>query len=193
MSFILRPYQTEMVSRTREKLRTNKAVLLQAPTGAGKTAIGANMVDSAVKKNNTCFFIVHRQELIEQTMEAFTKQEIPFGVVAAGYYPSPYQPVQICSIGTLKNRIDKLPIRPKVILWDECHHVAAGGWAKVFHGYSEAQHIGLSATPERLDGQGLGEWFDAMVVGPSIRWLIVKVTWWIINCSALILRRICRR
>lgn len=62
--------------------------------------------------------------------------------------------------------------RPKLIVWDECAHIAAQSWAKIHSEFPEAFHIGLTATPLRLDGKGLGEYFDKIVKGPSVSWLI---------------------
>jgi superfamily II DNA or RNA helicase len=61
---------------------------------------------------------------------------------------------------------------PDLIVWDECHHIAAGSWSSIFARYSRARHVGLSATPVRLDGKGLGDHFDEMVRGPTVRELI---------------------
>lgn len=74
--------------------------------------------------------------------------------------------VQVCSVDTLKNRIDKLK-EPKVVIWDECHHIGAAGWAAIMAAWPNAYHIGLTGTPWRLDGTGLGKYFDEMVIGPS--------------------------
>ncbi|MCK5641208.1 MAG: DEAD/DEAH box helicase family protein, partial [Gammaproteobacteria bacterium] len=71
----------------------------------------------------------------------------------------------------LKNRIGTVP-RGDLVIWDEAHHLAAAGWARVHQEWSESHHIGLTATPQRLDGKGLGTWFSALVQGPSTAWLI---------------------
>lgn len=173
MSFTLRPYQEKMVQEARKALRTNQGVLMQAATGAGKTAIGANILGNAVRKERTCLFIVHRQELIEQSIEAFDLEKIPHGVVAAGYHPDLYQPVQICSIDTLKRRLHKIRF-PDLVVYDECHHMAAAGWTAVYDYFAKAKHIGLSATPQRLDGKSLGRYFGHMVNGPPIAELIAE-------------------
>jgi superfamily II DNA or RNA helicase len=79
--------------------------------------------------------------------------------------------VNVCSIDTLKTRL--LVVKePKVAIWDECHHMGAKGWQLVQAAWPNAKHIGLSATPWRLDGTGLGDFFDVMVQGPSVAWLI---------------------
>lgn len=169
--FILRPNQADVVQKARIALRTNKAVLLQAPTGFGKTAVGAHILGSAVSKKRHSLFIVHRRELIDQSIEAFDKEGIPHGTIAASYYAKPYEPVQICSIDTLKRRLHKIK-QPDLIIWDEAHHMGAAGWEKVFNFFGSAKHIALTATPQRLDGKGLGKYFTHMVLGPRISELI---------------------
>jgi len=171
MTIQLRGYQNDMLGETRAALRQHRAVLMQAPTGAGKTALAATMLGNASSKGVYSLFNVHRLELIEQSAETFERVGIPYGIIAAGFTPNPYAPVQICSIPTLKNRVHRLPRKPGLIVWDECHHVAAAGWSAIF-GAFDAKHVGLSATPTRLDGRGLGSWFQHMVRGPSVAWLI---------------------
>lgn len=172
MSLILRPYQSELIARTRTLMSKGvRSVLLQAPTGSGKTALTAHMLSNAARKNKTSWFIVHRTELLEQSNIAFRKQGIFHGFVAAGFYEQPRASVHICSINTLVNRFKRLP-RPDLIVWDECHRQAAASWAKVYEHFKDAYHIGLSATPVRLDGKGLGQFYQEMVSGPSVKWLI---------------------
>lgn len=171
MSVILRPYQNTMIGEARVGLRDHSGVLIQAATGAGKTAIGAHLVGNCVRKEKSALFIVHRQELIEQTIGAFEKDDIPHGVVAAGFHPDYHQPVQICSIDTLKRRLDRVR-RPDLVIFDEAHHMAAAGWSYVYNHWQLAKKVGLSATPQRLDGKGLGKYFGKMVNGPPISWLI---------------------
>lgn len=166
-----REFQTNIINNTRKSLRTNRNVLIQAPTGAGKTVIATIISDSVVKKGNLLYFICHRQELIEQTAKTFAKNGIAFSFIASGYSYNPQCKVQICSIDTLKNRYERLP-KPSVAIWDECHHLGAAGWSKVHGFYDTTYHIGLSATPQRLDGKGLGKWFDDMIIETSVAKLI---------------------
>lgn len=165
-------HQQALIDDTRLRLRTGlRAILLQIATGGGKTVMGAFVIKSASGKGKTCWFIVHRRELIKQTCATFADVGIPHGVVSAGAAMMRTARVQVCGIDTLRNRMDKLPA-PDVIVWDECHHLAAAGWAAVRERYPAAIHVGLSATPQRLDGRGLRPWFDDMVCGPSPAWLI---------------------
>lgn len=171
MSVILRDYQEDMIVRAREKMRRKRRILYQLPTGGGKTAIAAFMIAEAVAKGKTVWFICHRAELVAGTSATLRKYGVPHGIIAAGYPMDTRQQVQVCSIDTLKNRMHQLA-HPDLIIWDECHHIAAAGWAGVMAAYPRAFHIGLSATPVRLDGKGLDEHFDEMICGPSMGWLM---------------------
>jgi superfamily II DNA or RNA helicase len=144
---------------------------MQAATGAGKTVMASNMLATCEAKGFRGFFICHRQELVDQTGKTFRKNDMPYGFIASGMRADYTQPIQICSIDTLKNRLDQVP-KPNLVIWDEAHHISANGWANTKAYFGEAKHIGLSATPERLDGRGLGEHFDMMVLGPEMSWLI---------------------
>ncbi len=168
----LRDYQLEMLEGAREELRAgNRSLILQAPTGAGKTALASSMIRGAVQRQHRIWFVVHRRELLRQSSIAFGDYGIPHGMVSAVSHMDKSQPVQICSIQTLARRLDRLP-GPSMIVWDEAHHLAAGTWSKVFALYPTAVHIGLTATPERLDGAGLDAYFRSIVCGPSVQWLI---------------------
>jgi DNA repair protein RadD len=168
----LRTYQDRAVQGVRAAFaRRIRNVLLQLPTGGGKTVIAAHITQTAVARRNLVYFIVHRKELVEQTSGTFRTAGIPHSFIAADYPYNPTCAVQVCSIDTLKNRLDKLP-PPNLAIMDEAHHVRAAGWQRVHRHWNKAWWLGLSATPERLDGKGLGTSFDEMVTGPSVRELI---------------------
>lgn len=153
----------------------NQCVLAQAATGFGKTAVGSFMIQSAVTKGKRTFFVVHRKELIEQTSKTFDRLGIEHGIIQSGKTYYPYLNVNICSIDTLKKRLDKVE-PPDFIIFDEAHHTGSKGWALVHAWAKEAGAfiIGLSATPWRLDRKGLDMYFDTMVKGPSVKWLIAN-------------------
>lgn len=169
----LRPYQEQIIAEAREHmLEGRKSILIQAPTGSGKTLLTAHMLKSAAEKNMASFFVVHRRELIKQSIRTFNQVGVHHGVLAAGFVEDDRHLVQICSVGTLARRLHQIRKRPRLIIWDESHHLAAGGWSKIQRNYPDAFHIGLTATPERLDGTGLGKWFEVMIEGPRVEWLI---------------------
>lgn len=169
----LRPYQQAVVDEVRLKFRLLRTVLLQMPTGAGKTITAGSILGSAAGKGNTGMFICNRIELVDQTAAAFDKLRINYGLIVPGVRPNPMAPVQLASIQTLQRRIAKGLIRsPRLVVWDECRSIAAAGWKSVYNHFNKAKHLGLDATPERLDGTGLGNFFEDMVPGPSYSELV---------------------
>lgn len=168
----LRGYQDELIHGARMNFRAGrKRVLIQLATGGGKTATACRMIKNAVMRGVRVWFCVHRRELAGQVMRALAREGIECGVVMSKQPMSPYAPVQVCSISTLIGRLERMP-PPGMIIFDECHHVAAGSWSVIAGAFPDAYQLGLSATPQRLDGAGLGHFFDAMVCGPSVAWLI---------------------
>jgi len=169
---VLRPYQTVIIDQARDLMQRGvRSMLIQSPTGSGKTLLTAHMLGTAASKGMSSWFTVHRRELVKQSIRTFNDVGIRFGVVAAGFFEAPRAPIQIASIQTLARRYQRLR-RPRLIIWDECHHIAAGSWAAIHKSLPDAFHIGLTATPERLDGKGLGDFFQEMINGPSVAWLI---------------------
>lgn len=168
-----RDYQSEMIGGVRACLRRVKRVLLQSPTGSGKTVIASFIISQTAARGEPAWFICHRAELVDGTSKTFHKYGITHGIIGGGYPLNLRQLVQVCSIDTLKNRLAHLAA-PRIAIIDEAHHCAAAGWAVVvawLHSHGTLI-IGLSATPERLDGKGLREHFDDMVLGPSVQWLM---------------------
>lgn len=167
----LRDYQVALIKQVRNLLKNHKSVLIQGSTGMGKTVLSSFMLKGLADQNKNGFFICHRRELIKQTDESFNEFGIDHAIISSGYKLDIQKPIQICSIGSLINRLQLLP-KPDFIIWDECHHVASASWKKIFDYFPEAHHIGLTATPQRLDGRSLGKFFEIMVQAPSMRELI---------------------
>jgi DNA repair protein RadD len=118
---------------------------------------------------------VHRQELIDQTCAALTAEGIKYGVIAAGCPENPTASVQVGMAQTLVNRLNQLT-GVRFLIIDEAHHVMAATWLAILNAEAGARVLGVTATPERLDGEGLGETFDALVIGPTVQELI-KEKW----------------
>lgn len=166
----LRPYQEEMLAKTREELKRHKRVLLQAPTGAGKTALTVFMMRRAAYQGKRSMFLVHQNELLSQTSRALWAQKLEHGMIAAGRGRS-RQPAQVASVQTLVRRLDQYEA-PDLIIIDECHRSASASYKTILEYWPGARVVGLTATPERTDGKGLDDTYETMVTGPSIRYLM---------------------
>jgi DNA repair protein RadD len=170
MMITLRDYQQDLIARTREALRGSQQVLMQAPTGAGKTALACHMMQNAVNNGHSCMFLVHQNELLQQTSRAMWRNQIAHGMVTPSRVRTPH-PVQVASIMTLKNRLKNYK-EPALIIIDEAHRAVANTYQDILKAYPAAKVVGLTATPQRTDGKGLNHIFSDIVQGPSIRYLI---------------------
>lgn len=172
MGLILRPYQEKIIQDTRDLMKKGvRRILIVAPCGSGKTALTTAMLGTAASKGLHSWFVVHRRELLNQSVQAFNDNGKEVGIISSGVYPDKRPLIQVASIHSLKNRFKKYP-KPNLIYWDESQFNGAATWEKLMSENPNAFHIGLTATPCRLDGKGLGKYFDEMVIGPTTRDLI---------------------
>ena len=172
MMIKLRDYQVAAIEQIRNLfLKGHKSILLQANTGAGKTAIAAEMIRLADSKGSSIWFICNRSELIEQTSRALDKINVEHSFIAAGRPYNGSATVFVCSIQTLFRRYTSLT-PPKLIFWDEAHSIVAKTWSDVYNFARSSFHVLLTATPTRLSGEGFRDFATAIVTGPSVRDLI---------------------
>jgi DNA repair protein RadD len=168
----LRPYQTEIVEGCRAAFRAGQSsTLVQLATGGGKTVLGSFMVNGSSKRGLVCWWLVHRRELLSQASRTFHSMGIDHGLIAGGRPTDLTHRVQIGSVQTVARRLDVLP-PPDLIVFDEAHHTGAAQWQQIYDHFPNAKKIGLTATPWRLDGVGLGRWFETMIQGPTVADLI---------------------
>jgi len=169
----LRDYQNLAISNVRKSFQVkHRSVLLTLPTGAGKTVIFSEITRLAGLKGANVLILVHRKELIDQAGDKLTKADVKYGIIAAGHKESKFN-VQVASVQSLINRLNN-PEQFDLIIIDEAHHAVASSWQKIFEFYKTALKLGVTATPMRMTGAGLGEIFDKLIVGSTIPKLVDK-------------------
>ena len=163
----LRPYQAQAIDDLRNAYRSgSRAPLLCLPTGGGKTVIFTAIAQAAAKGHNV-LILVHRRELLRQASAKLRAVGLPHSTIAAGL-PITSDQVQVASVQTLIRRLSRFQWQPGLIIIDEAHHAVAGSWGKILDHWPDAFRLGVSATPCRLDGRGLGNAFDQLVLGPAV-------------------------
>lgn len=168
---ILRPYQARGVADIRSAFAQGKrAPLYVLPTGGGKTQIFCHIAHGAAAKGNRVLILSHRGELIDQISRALTAWDTPHGFIAADY-PTDQASCMIASVQTLQRRLSETP-EPNLIIVDEAQHARARTWEEVLTRWPQAKLLGVTATPMRLSGEGLGKIFDTLILGPSYAELI---------------------
>lgn len=175
----LRPYQVDVISDLDRAIATGrKRPIAVMPTGAGKTVVASTIIKKAVAEQKYALVLAHTREIIRQTSEKLFAHGIEHGIIQAGYVTKPDEPVQVASVQTLwaravrSNRMDLPPA--DLLLIDEAHHCPAHTYRKIIDAYPDAVLIGLTATPCRGDGRGLGGIFDIIVELPQVADLIAQ-------------------
>jgi superfamily II DNA or RNA helicase len=169
---MLRDYQQRDVARLQAAYAEgHQRVLYQLPTAGGKTVVFAHVLEGATRKNRRSAVLVHRRELIRQASDKLAFADVPHGIVAAGLDRDHDVPVLVCSVQTAVHRLERLP-RFDFIVVDEAHHARAESWRKLLAAWPDAKLLGVTATPARTDGKGLGVaaggLFDTLVPGTSV-------------------------
>lgn len=164
----LRPYQHRSIAELRPVLRERP--LLVIPTGGGKTHVACEMIRRVTERGYRTLFVAHRAELIDQAVARLAQFGLDAGVIMANR-PRRESLIQVGTVQTLARR--DLPPADFVVV-DEAHHVAEGAkqYLRVLKHYPQAWTVGLTATPFRLDGKGLGFVFGAIVAPVTVRDLI---------------------
>jgi superfamily II DNA or RNA helicase len=166
----LRPYQQTAITQINEQFQAGKrSVLYQLPTGGGKTVIFSDIIFTAVQASKRVCVLVHRVELLNQAAETLRSLGIPNGRIKGKVRYDPQFSVHVASVQTLSRNTNAYP--PDLfdlLVIDEAHHAVAGSWDRVIKRFRTAKVLGVTATPCRLDGRGLGGCFQTLIQGPQL-------------------------
>ena len=174
VTITLRPYQQTLKAEARSATARARRICVVLPTGGGKSAILSSIAADAAAKSKTVWILAHRRKLIQQLSETVARWNIEHGIIQSGK-PQTDHKVQVGSVDTVVRRLDQYAA-PDLIIVDEAHHLSRGNkWGKVIEAFPDAYLIGFTATPERLDGKGLGDgkggYMQSLVLGPDAKWL----------------------
>ena len=153
-------YQAEMSERIEAAFRSCQSVMVQMPTGTGKTILLAEVVknEKGRVKNPCVWIVVHRRELVEQIKETLAKQ-LDFSLFTFPFSLTTH----VFSIQWLSRHYQELKEKPSLIVIDEAHHAVAKTYKEVMDAYPEAKKLGLTATPCRLTKRGFTDLFDVLL------------------------------
>lgn len=180
---MLRDYQIEICESVREAFKKHRSVMMQMPTGTGKTVVLASLVQQFLDKSlelrdQHCqvLIVAHRIELTEQMGEHLKRYGIEYGVIAGGRKTKEAEPVIVASIQTLNSKLSSLSslLSPSLIIIDEAHHAVAKTYRQLWDVWPEARFLGLTATPYRLSGEGFTDLFDVLVDSWSMKRFIAE-------------------
>lgn len=156
----LRAYQSDLVERVRKAWREGyRSPCIVLGCGGGKSCIVAEIARRTTENGKNVLFIVHRIELVDQIKKTFEEWGVD---------------MSLCTIGmvqTITRHIDRVP-PPALIITDENHHCLAASYMRIYKAFPHACKVGVTATPVRLNGDGLGDVNDRLIEGVSTKWLI---------------------
>lgn len=155
-TFKLFPDQVNELNETQEAILRHYNPLVQAPAGSGKTFQMMALINWENARNGRVLYMVHRKEIVKQVEEKFFQYGVQ-AIVKTTYW-----------LQRTKNYVDGVTM----LITDESHHSEAKGYKDIYERYSQAIHVGYTATPARMDGQGFEDTYDKLIVGPTVTQLI---------------------
>ena len=165
MNDTLRDYQQEMKLRLFKEWELHRSVMVQMPTGTGKTHLLAAIVREFLRGSGSRVWIVaHRRELVDQIEETVSRHGMS----------KEDGRVRVMSIQWLSRNRKSMDEEPDLIVIDEAHHALAETYRILWENYPEARKLGMTATPCRLNGKGFTDLFDSLIASWTVAEFIGK-------------------
>lgn len=163
---ILRDYQQEMLDRLKKAWKRCSSVMVQMPTGTGKTHLMAAVIQDSLCRQQGAeaevVVVAHRRELLEQIRQTLGTFGLPDGLV------------KVESIQKLSRHISEVKCNPSLVVIDEAHHALAKTYRVLWERWPKAKFLGLTATPCRLNGATFTDLFDTLLQSWAIQVFIDK-------------------
>ena len=170
----LRYYQFENKLKIYNEWQTCNSVMLQMPTGTGKTRLFVSIVNDilACRMHDgiipSVLLLVHRKELVNQIAETLASYGLEYGIIQAGTEEDRYSHIQVASVQSLVRRLQRWgKVRFEFVIIDEAHHTPSPTYMKILDAFSDSKLLGVTATPHRLDYWGFAHIFDKLIVSPD--------------------------
>lgn len=161
----LHDYQKDIMRRLSEEWLTHRSVMVQMPTGTGKTHVLAAVVSSFLTDGKrTVWIVAHRRELVAQIEETVAK----YGTSLTDGC------IRVMSIQWLTRHYDDVVEKPELVIIDEAHHAQARTYRILWSRCPEAKFLGLTATPCRMGRSGFTDLFDSLICSWSVAEFIRK-------------------
>lgn len=174
----LRPYQQDVKDKIFTLWKSEKNVMLQMPTGAGKTILFSSVINDIIKvPDSKILIIAHRKELLDQISSHLSKYNIEHGIISSTRKRSLEKNVQVASIQTLTHKNNEEITKsfvPDFIVIDEAHHTLANTYDQLWKLYPRSWKLGVTATPCRINGAPFTNHFSELISSLSVKELIEK-------------------
>lgn len=177
----LREHQIEAKGKIFDAWDKYDSVMLQMPTGTGKTYLFTSIVNDLIAAYKDAhhdihiLVVAHRMEMLDQISATLSRFGIAHGFIQGTREQHLWKRVQVASIMSLlteKNYYNTLRQKFDYIIVDEAHHSLADTYIKLFELFPEAKKLGVTATPWRLNHESFLSLYQTLIVSPQISWFI---------------------
>lgn len=177
----LRQHQAEAKAKIYEAWAICNSVMLQMPTGTGKTYLFTSIINDIVNASKKVrrevhiLVVAHRTELIDQISTTLNRFEVAHGFIQGPRQQQLFRRVQVASIMsvlTSRNYYNIERLNYDYIIIDEAHHSIADTYQRLFEMFPEAKKLGVTATPWRFNHESFKPLYDILIQSPQISWFI---------------------